>query len=124
MKSYVKIYHLFFCVFFLMSCRSEELLREHFQSLKGRDEVIFVVFGDSISGARGFSETGTSYGSFMKPMFAEMLDSRISMIHACKENDTFKTGIRRIQEDILSYRPAERWEAPNYELVAVALISA
>lgn len=105
MKSYVKIYNLFFCAFFLMSCYSEELLRDHFQSLDGLDEITFVVFGDSISGARGFSETGTSYGSFMKPMFAELLDSRISMIHACKQDETFKTAIRRIQEDILSYRP-------------------
>lgn len=104
-KSYVKIYHFFLCAFFLISCQSEELLREHFQSLKGRDELTFIVFGDSISGARGFSETGTSYGSFMKPMLAELLDSRISMIHACKQDDTYKTALRRIQEDILSYRP-------------------
>jgi len=105
MKPYAKIYYLFLCAFFFMSCQSEELLREQFLSLKGRDELTFIVFGDSISGARGFSETGTSYGSFMKPMLAELLDSRISMIHACKQDDTYKTAIRRIQEDILSYRP-------------------
>ena len=95
MKSFVKIYLLLFCALFLMSCYSEELLRDHFQSFKGHAEVTFVVFGDSISGARGFSETGTSYGSFMKPMFAELLGSRISMIHACKQDDTYRTAIRR-----------------------------
>ena len=89
----------------LFSCYTNELLREHFKTLKNRKEVTVVVFGDSISGGRGFSVTGTSYGSFMKPMFEEMLNCKVSMINSSKADDTYKLGIRRIQEDIFSYRP-------------------
>ena len=105
MKLYLSKCYFICGVLVLFSCQSDELFRDHFQSLKGREEVTLVVFGDSISGGRGFSETGTSYGSFMKPMFADLLDCRISMLHSCKKDDTYRTAIRRIQEDILSFRP-------------------
>jgi len=96
----------FIGIIFLFSCReSEELIREKFKALKGRDEVTFVIFGDSVSGGRSYSVTGTSYGSFMKPMVEELLDSRVSMINSCEMGRTFKTSIRRVQEDILSFKP-------------------
>jgi len=95
-----------FMIVFLISCNeSEELIREKFTALKGRTEVTIVVFGDSVSGGRSYSVTGTSYGSFMKPMVEELLGSRVSMINSCEEGRTFKTAIRRVQEDILSFRP-------------------
>lgn len=88
------------------SCReSAQLIREKFEALHRRAEVTFVVFGDSVSGGRSYSVTGTSYGSFMKPMLEELLGSRVSMINSCEEGRTFKTSIRRVQEDILSFRP-------------------
>ena len=97
---------LFLCgVLTLFSCQSEEMIREHFQTLIGRDEVTIVVFGDSISGGRGFSESGTSYASYMKPMMQDLLGSRVSMINSCKRDDTFRVAVRRIQEDIFSFRP-------------------
>ncbi len=90
----------------LLSCqRSAKLIREKFLTLKDKNEIVAVVFGDSISGGRGFSETGTSYGSFLKPLMADYFGKRISMVHACKAGDTYKTGIRRIEEDIVSFRP-------------------
>lgn len=81
------------------------MIREIFLELKDKDEIIAVVFGDSISGGRGFSETGTSYGSFLKPMMADYFGKKISMVHTCKAGDTYKTGIRRVEEDIVSFRP-------------------
>ena len=88
------------------SCReSAQLICEKFEALHRRAEVTFVVFGDSVSGGRSYSVTGTSYGSFMKPMLEELLGSRVSMINSCEEGRTFKTSIRRVQEDILSFRP-------------------
>lgn len=89
----------------LFSCYANELIREHFNTLQNRKEVTIVIFGDSISGGRGFSRTGTSYGSYMKPMFEEMLNCKVSMINSSKADDTFKTGIRRVQEDIFSFKP-------------------
>jgi len=81
------------------------LIQQKFESLKTYKEVTVIVFGDSISGGRGFSETGTSYASFMKPMLENMLGCRVSMINSSAADETYKTAVRRVQEDILSFRP-------------------
>ena len=100
------IKHVFCILFiFLISCQSEQLIREKFQLLENREEITVVIFGDSISGGRFFSETGTSYGSFLKPQISELLGCTVSMIVANKDGDTYKRSIRRIQEDIFSFRP-------------------
>ncbi|MCE5250333.1 SGNH/GDSL hydrolase family protein [bacterium] len=92
------------CLFF--SCQgSRALIREKFETLRNRQEITVVVFGDSISGGRWFSETGTSYASFMKPMMEDVLGCKVSMINSSVADDTYKNAIRRIQEDILSFRP-------------------
>jgi len=106
MTANVRISALLFTVLLIMGCRTaDQFLYEYYEPLKGRDEVTVVVFGDSISGGRGFSESGTSYGSFMKSGLEELLDTRISMIVSCKEGATFNKAIRRVQEDIQSFRP-------------------
>ena len=106
MKFRFRFRHCILLLFLLLSCqRSAKLIREKFLSLKDKDEIVAVVFGDSISGGRGFSETGSSYGSFLKPMMTDYFGKKISVLHSCKAGDTYKTGIRRIEEDIVSFRP-------------------
>ena len=106
----MKIHYLWFFIIFLcvliFSCVTRNaILREHLNSLKSKDEVVIVVFGDSISSGGGISGTGSSYGSFLKPMIGELFTSRISLLNTSMKDESYRFAHRRIQEDILSYRP-------------------
>jgi len=63
------------------------------------------VFGDSISGSGVLSGIGASYGSFLKPMFGELFKRRISLINSSRPDESYRFAHRRIQADILSFRP-------------------
>jgi len=84
---------------------ANELVREKFRILKSQEEVTIILYGDSISCGWGISKTGTSYGDFLKPLFEEYLDARISMINSSKQGESFRTAKKRVQEDIIAYRP-------------------
>lgn len=84
---------------------SGERIRERFAELNIKQELTVVVLGDSVSGGRQFSITGTSYSSFLKPKLQALVDKQISMINSSEEDETFSHVIRRVQEDVLSYRP-------------------
>lgn len=84
---------------------ANELLREKFKILKTQKEVTIVLYGDSISCGWGISKTGTSYGDFLKPLFEEYLGARISMINSSKPDESFRSAKKRVQVDILAYRP-------------------
>ncbi len=89
----------------LFSClTTKKMLQMHFQSLRNKDEIIVVIFGDSISGG-GFSGVGASYGSLLKPKLRDLFKSRISMLISSRPDESYETGYRNIQADILSYRP-------------------
>lgn len=97
---------LLFIFIMVSSCLSRDsLIWGKFQSLKGRHEIIVVIFGDSISGGAGISATGTSYGTFLKPMLETVLDCRVTMVNSSKIGDSFRSARARVQEDILSFRP-------------------
>jgi len=66
---------------------------------------VVVVFGDSISGSGQSSGIGSSYGSFLKPMLAGLFESRISLINSSLPDESYRFAHRRIQADILSFRP-------------------
>ena len=102
---YLWIFILFLCVLIYSCVTRNAILREHLHSLKSKDEVVVIVFGDSISGGGGLSGTGSSYGSFLKPMLGELFTSRISLLNTSREDESYRFAHRRIQEDILSYRP-------------------
>ncbi len=89
----------------LFSClTTKKMLQMHFQSLRNKDEIIVVIFGDSISGGR-FSGGSASYGSLLKPKLRDLFKSRISMLISSRPYESYETGYRNIQADILSYRP-------------------
>jgi len=92
-------------VIFLSCLTTSKILRQHFQSLKSKEEIVVVIFGDSISGGADLSTLGASYGSLLKPMLAELFKSRVSLLNTSRPNESYNLAHRRIQEDILSFRP-------------------
>lgn len=92
-------------VIFFSCLTRNKILRQHFHSLKSKDEIVVVIFGDSISGGRDLSTFGTSYGSLLKPKLAELFKSRISLLNTSRPDESYRFAHRRIQEDILSFRP-------------------
>ncbi len=91
---------------FLFSCFSRNaLLREHFQDLKRKEEIVVVIFGDTISGGESLSGIGESYGRKLKQMLKVLFGKEVSLINTSRPDETYRFGYRRIQEDILSYRP-------------------
>lgn len=104
-KSFFKLLILSSFVLFFSCLTTNSLLKEHFQSLRSKEEIVVVVFGDSISGSSVLSGVGASYGSFLKPMFGELFKSRISLINSSRPDESYRFAHRRIQADILSFRP-------------------
>jgi len=102
---YVLFFVVCLCGVFFSCVTRNAILREHLSSLRSKDEVVIVILGDSISGGGGISGTGSSYGSFLKPMLGNLFTSRISLINTSREDESYRFAHRRIQEDILSYRP-------------------
>ena len=92
-------------VIFFSCLTTNKILRQHFQSLKSKEEIVVVIFGDSISLGGGLSTFGSSYGSLLKPMLAELFKSRISLLNTSRPDESYIFAYRRIQEDILSFRP-------------------
>jgi len=89
-----------------LSCATRNsLLREHLKSLKSSEETVVVVFGDSFSCGTDATGIGSSYGAYLKPMLAGLLGSSVSLINTSKEEESYRFAHRRIQEDILSFRP-------------------
>ena len=84
---------------------SGERIRQRFTELNIKEDITIVILGDSISGGRQYSITGTSYSSFLKPKLQNLVGKQISMINSSEEDETFSHAMRRIQEDVLSYRP-------------------
>lgn len=89
-----------------VSCMKDDYTQfvETTARLKGKPDVSVVVVGDAISSS-DFSETGSSYGTFLKPKLAEFLDTRISMINSSRPDETFSLAGKHIQEDVFSFRP-------------------
>jgi len=102
---YVLFFVVCLCGVFFSCVTRNAILREHLSSLRLKDEVVIVILGDSISGGGGISGTGSSYGSFLKPMLGNLFTRRISLINTSREDESYRFAHRRIQEDILSYRP-------------------
>ena len=103
--SFIRIIVLSFFVVFFSCFTTKKILLQHFMSLKSKDDIVVVIFGDSISGGEGSSYTSASYGKFLKPMLGDLFKSRISLINSCRQYESYRFAHRRIQEDILSYRP-------------------
>ena len=94
------------CCFVFFSCITiNTIVRQHFESLKSKKEIVVVIFGDSISGGGGISQTGTSYGTFLKAMLEKLFQCHVSLINSSRQDESYRIAHRRIQEDILSYRP-------------------
>ncbi len=106
MNRYIgKLFVLVFIVIFFSCLTTSKMLLQHFQSLKSRKEVVVVIFGDSISMGGNSLSFDSSYGNLLKPMLAELLKSRISLLNTSRPDESFRLAQRRIQEDILSFRP-------------------
>ncbi len=94
----------FFIVF--SSCMTRKrLIREKFRSLEGKEDVTVVIMGNSLYGIRWLSETNSVQGNFLKKELNDIIDSRISIINTSLPDDTVSSAKRRVQADILSYRP-------------------
>jgi len=90
---------------FFSCLTTNKMLRQHFHSLKSKEEIVVVIFGDTISGGGGLSTLGSSYGSLLKPMLAELFKSRVSLLNTSRPDESYRFAQRRVQEDILSFRP-------------------
>ena len=106
MKRYfVKLLVLVSIIIFFSCLTTNKMLRQHFHSLKSKEEIVVVIFGDTISGGGGLSIFGSSYGSLLKHMLAELIKSRISLLNTSRPDESYRFAYRRVQEDILSFRP-------------------
>lgn len=89
-----------------VSCMKEDYgqIIQAFSRIKGKQEVSVVLVGDSVSGVEG-SETGASYGTFLKQKLASYLGARISVVNSSHADETFDRAIRHLPEDVFSFRP-------------------
>ena len=99
----ISIFSLFIIMVVLLSCTGKEM-REHLKSFESKDEIVILIFGDEISYG-GISEETTSWGNYLKPMLSELFHKKISLINSSIPGENYSVAYRRIQEDILSYRP-------------------
>ena len=91
---------------FCTSCMKEdyEQIVSVFSQIKEKPELSIVLIGDSTSGSDG-SETGASYGTFLKQKMRAYLGKQVSVINSSRTDETFDRAKRHIPEDILSFRP-------------------
>jgi lysophospholipase L1-like esterase len=89
-----------------LSCMKEDYgqILKAFTSMKGKQEITVVMVGDSTSGSEG-SESGSSYGTFLKRKLATCFGTRVSLINSSRSDETFDRAKRHMAEDVLSYRP-------------------
>jgi hypothetical protein len=94
------------CILLSVSCSSPSaLIRGHLAEIGQQNDVVIVVYGDELSGGDANVGLGNSYADILKPGLAELLGKRISVINTSRENESYQFAARRIQPDILSYRP-------------------
>lgn len=107
MKQHFITYFALFIFTVLLSCMTKQrLIREKFRSLNEKEHVSVVLLGNSLSGRRWLSETNSVQGNYLKEHLGELLgSSKISIINSSTPDDTFNSTKRRVQEDVLSYRP-------------------
>ncbi|MFC1490645.1 SGNH/GDSL hydrolase family protein [Candidatus Latescibacterota bacterium] len=73
--------------------------------LKSKRELVMVVFGDSVSGGFGVAGIRESYGGILKLKISELFNCPVSFINSSREDESYMFSPRRLQADILSFRP-------------------
>jgi hypothetical protein len=90
---------------FSTSCRQDyDKINKVFSSVKGNNNITFVLVGDSSSGSEG-SETSSSYGTFLKQKMSSYFGTQISMVNSSRTDETFDRARRHMAEDVLTFRP-------------------
>lgn len=90
----------------VLSCAGPvPLIRSHIATLAEKDELVIVMYGDELSGGDTSFDRANSWAGMLKPRFVELFGKRISFINSSRMYESFQTAQRRMEEDILSYRP-------------------
>ena len=93
-------------VLFAVACSPmRTVLREELAALRQKDHVVVVMYGDELSWGGDEYDSGNSYGSMLKPRLQEFFGAKVSFINSSREFESFQFASRRIDEDILSFRP-------------------
>lgn len=106
MKHHILYFSLLFLFLFCTSCMKEDYdqIIKAFSDIKGKPDITIVLVGDSTSGSDG-SESGATYGTFLKKKMTGYLGTQVSMVNSSRMDETFDRAERHIPEDILAYRP-------------------
>ena len=103
-----KIYRvLFVCALcaVMLSCSSKKLIRQRLDNLAGKEKITVVLVGNSFTGLAWLSDTNSGFTRSIKPELENVFSAKVSLINSSIFDDTFIAVTRRVQEDILSYRP-------------------
>ncbi|MFC1485744.1 SGNH/GDSL hydrolase family protein [Candidatus Latescibacterota bacterium] len=93
-------------ILFCISCSPmNTVLRNELTALRAKDHVIIVMYGDELSWSGNEYDSGNTYGSMLKPRLQEFFGAQVSFINSSREYESFQYASRRVEEDILSFRP-------------------
>ncbi len=89
----------------IFSCMSNRIIRENLQPLKSKREIVLLIFGDSVSVGSGLGGNYDFYGAILKQKIGDLFGCPVSLINSSRDDESYTFAPRRIQADILSYRP-------------------
>lgn len=84
---------------------NKRLIHDHLRNLQGKDHLSVVVIGNSFFENRWQTGHDSFLRSYIKRELTGLFDTDISVINSSRPEDTFSDVKRRIQADIVSYRP-------------------
>jgi len=95
-----------YVVLFVAGCMTKKgLIRDHFRNLEGKEHLTVVILGNAFFEPRWQADTNSFLRDYLKREFRDLTDAEVSIINSSLPEDTFADVRRRVDMDIISYRP-------------------
>ncbi len=90
---------------FLSCSTNRQIINRKFTNLEGKESITVVVVGNAFFESKWVSETSSDFNRYLRSHLEDIFGVPVSLINASYPEDTFMTFKRRIESDVLSYRP-------------------
>ncbi len=91
--------------FFSGCAANRKMINERFRDLEGKEHLTVIMLGNAFYEPRWEAGTASFMRGYMKSLLGEVTNSDVSVLNASLPEDTFADIMRRVDMDIISYRP-------------------